>query len=86
MFYLTNSSGYVVVNCFFPQGLLTSSGGGGAAANSTATIKDGTFWEQLKSFVFLRMTLFIVVGSFWANFYIGTIDIQVGRGTCWDGW
>ena len=53
-------------------GLLTSDGG-----SSTASIKDGTFWEQIKSTVFLRMTLLMVVGSFWANFYIGTIDIQV---------
>lgn len=52
-------------------GLLDASGGSGGS------IKEASFWEQLRSAPFLRVTAFIVVGSFWANFYIGTIDIQL---------
>lgn len=40
-------------------------------------IKEASFWAQLRSAPFLRVTIFIVVASFWANFYIGTIDVQL---------
>ncbi len=50
----------------------------GLLGNNEVSLKDATFWDQLKSQEFCRVTLFIVVASFWANFYIGTIDIQVG--------
>ncbi len=60
-------------------GLLAGGGGGdaAAAAAAAANIKEASFWEQLCSAPFLRVTAFIVVGSFWANFYIGTIDMQL---------
>jgi len=52
------------------------SGAPAAAVN----IKEASFWEQLRSAPFVRVTVFIVVASFWANFYIGSIDIQLADG------
>jgi len=53
---------------------------GSAAAAAMDDIKEASFWEQLRSAPFVRVTVFIVVASFWANFYIGTIDIQLADG------
>lgn len=50
----------------------------GKEAPAKESLKEsGTIWEQFRSAAFMRVTTFIVVGSFWANFYIGTIDIQL---------
>jgi hypothetical protein len=49
----------------------------GLLKESADSIKEASFWEQLKSAPFWRVTALLVVASFWANFYIGTIDIQV---------
>lgn len=53
-----------------------------ALLKAATDIKEGTFWEQLRSSAFLRVTILMVVASFWANFYIGTIDIQVMVKAC----
>jgi MFS family permease len=58
-------------------GLLSSSLSGGDGGAAGGNIKEASFWEQLSSPPFMRVTTFIVVASFWANFYIGTIDIQL---------
>mmetsp|Transcript_96377 Transcript_96377/g.274699 ORF Transcript_96377/g.274699 Transcript_96377/m.274699 type:complete len:508 (-) Transcript_96377:636-2159(-) len=40
-------------------------------------IKEDSLLNQLKSSEFIGVTAFLVVASFWANFYIGTIDLQL---------
>ncbi|GMH49390.1 hypothetical protein TrRE_jg7278 [Triparma retinervis] len=42
------------------------------------SIKDQPFSRQVTSGAFFRITLFFVVCSFWANFFIGTIGLQLG--------
>ncbi|GMI41422.1 hypothetical protein TrCOL_g11256 [Triparma columacea] len=42
------------------------------------SVKDQPFANQVKSGPFFRITLFFVVCSFWANFFIGTIGLQLG--------
>jgi len=50
--------------------------------NTTATVvvplKDRTFTEQLTSGVYLRLSLFFLVTSWWANFYIATVTTELG--------
>jgi hypothetical protein len=63
-------------SCALPRSVATGLLGKEAPAKESLK-EHGTIWEQFRSAAFLRVTTFIVVGSFWANFYIGTIDIQV---------
>jgi len=42
-----------------------------------ASVKEGSLNTQLSSTEFINLTIFFVVNSFWANFYIGTFDIQL---------
>ena len=44
------------------------------------SIKDQPFYRQVVSGPYVRLTLFFVVCSFWANFYIGTVGIQLKDG------
>ena len=41
------------------------------------SVKDQPFSMQVRSGAFFRITLFFVICSFWANFFIGTIGLQV---------
>jgi hypothetical protein len=36
-----------------------------------------SLWKQVSSGEFMRLNVFFVVGSFWCNFYLGTIDTQL---------
>lgn len=42
------------------------------------SVKDQPFSMQVRSGAFFRITLFFVICSFWANFFIGTIGLQLG--------
>lgn len=48
-----------------------------APPDANLSIKDLGLWDQVKSREFAFATAFLVVASFWANFYIGTIDLQL---------
>jgi hypothetical protein len=41
-------------------------------------LKEQGLKEQLTSNTFIHVTIFFVVTSFWANFIVGTIDVQLG--------
>jgi len=41
-------------------------------------LKEASFNEQTTSPEFLYLTFFFLVNSFWANFYLGTFDMQLG--------
>jgi hypothetical protein len=41
-------------------------------------VKELSLKEQIMSNTFKNLTIFFVISSFWANFIIGTIDIQLG--------
>jgi MFS family permease len=41
-------------------------------------LKDMTLKEQIMSSTYIYVCMFFVVTSFWGNFFIGTIDLQLG--------
>lgn len=41
-------------------------------------LKEGSIYEQLTSPAYAWITIFFLINSFWANFYIGNIDLQLG--------
>lgn len=41
-------------------------------------LKDKTLKEQLLSSTYINLCILFTASSFWANFYIGTIDLQLG--------
>ena len=45
---------------------------------SQTPVRDLDLRGQLTSNAFVHLTLFFVVASFWANFVVGTIDVQLG--------
>ncbi|CAB9513172.1 Major Facilitator Superfamily [Seminavis robusta] len=48
-----------------------------AEANKDA-LKNGTFKEQVTSGVYIRLCIFFIVTSWWANFYIATVTTELG--------
>ena len=42
-------------------------------------LKDQPFAKQLTSGVYVRLSIFFLVTSFWANFYIATVTTEVRR-------
>jgi len=42
------------------------------------SLKESSMYEQVTSPAYLWITAFFLVNSFWANFYIGNIDLQLG--------
>jgi MFS family permease len=40
-------------------------------------LRASSLWRQLSSGEFMRLNIFFTVGSFWCNFYLGTIDTQL---------
>jgi MFS family permease len=49
-----------------------------AAKKPSKDIKDETLWNQVKSPSFIQLSVFFIITTFWANFYIGTMDLQLG--------
>ncbi|GMI30422.1 hypothetical protein TeGR_g12792, partial [Tetraparma gracilis] len=47
-------------------------------ALSKMSIKDRPFSAQIRSGPFWRLTAFFTVCSFWANFFVGTVGLQLG--------
>jgi hypothetical protein len=43
----------------------------GALSSTNANLKDGTLGDQISSSQFVGLTMFFIVTSFWANFFIG---------------
>mmetsp|Transcript_2839 Transcript_2839/g.6562 ORF Transcript_2839/g.6562 Transcript_2839/m.6562 type:complete len:518 (+) Transcript_2839:93-1646(+) len=48
------------------------------AVEGSVLLHDASLSEQMRSPEFIHLTLFFLVNSFWANFYIGTFDMQLG--------
>jgi MFS family permease len=42
------------------------------------SVKESSMYEQLTSPTYIWITIFFLINSFWANFYIGVIDLQLG--------
>ncbi|CAJ1939125.1 unnamed protein product [Cylindrotheca closterium] len=41
-------------------------------------LKEASFFDQLSSGVYLRLCIFFVVTSWWGNFYIATVTVELG--------
>lgn len=44
----------------------------------TADLKSQTLYRQLCSAEFIELAVFFIVSTYWANFFIGTLDMQLG--------
>ena len=44
-------------------------------------LKERNMKDQLMSFEYVWITLYFVINSYWTNFYVGTIDLQLGDST-----
>lgn len=48
------------------------------SSNLVLPLKDRNMTQQIRSSTYIFLCVFFVVNSFWANFYVGTIDLQLG--------
>jgi MFS family permease len=60
------------------EGLLASDEADDVVKEAELAISDQPFTAQLTSGIYLRLSLFFFVTSFWANFYIATVTVEVG--------
>jgi MFS family permease len=54
-----------------------------SADNKLVDLQHQSFQEQISSGVYIRLSLFFLVTSFWANFYIATVTTEVSITECW---
>ena len=58
--------------------LLTTNDDETAIKSPLTRLQDASLKEQLTSGIFLRLTMFFLVTSFWANFYIAIVTTELG--------